>query len=72
MKNPKYHVQIKQDGTSWTSEIVRKVSKTQFAVSKSQEGFATEKEAQTWGETELKSFLNNLSDRNQRRATKRS
>ena len=72
MKNPKYHIQIKQDGNTWTSEIVRKVSKTQSAVSKAQEGFTTEKDALAWGETELESFLNNLSDRNQRKATKRS
>lgn len=72
MKIQKYRVQIKQVGSSWTSEILRKVSKNEAAVSKGQAGFASEQEAQSWGETELKAFLSHLGDRNQRRAEKRS
>ena len=40
----------------------------QQVVSKQQDGFATEADAQAWGETELKSFLHQLEQRNKRRA----
>jgi len=54
------------DGT-WTAEIVRKITSKKTVVSKSQAGFASEAEAQVWAETELKGFLQNQIERNERR-----
>lgn len=62
--NKKYDCRITQEGTSWTAEIIRRVTSKRTTVSKSQDGFATEAEAQAWGEKELKSFLDNLIERN--------
>jgi hypothetical protein len=67
----KYDCRITQEGTSWTAEIIRRVTSKRTAVSKSQDGFATEAEAQVWGEKELKSFLDNLADRNKRDSEQR-
>jgi len=64
--NKKYDYRIAQDGTSWTAEIIRRVTTKKTAVSKTQDGFATEAEAKAWGEKELKSFLENLAERNKR------
>lgn len=64
--NKKYDYRIIQDGTSWSVEIIRRVTTKKTAVSKSQQGFATEAEAKGWAEKELKSFLENLAERNKR------
>lgn len=69
--NKKYDCRVTQEGASWTAEIVRRVTSKRTAVSKSQDGFATEAEAQAWGEKELKSFLDNLADRNKRDSEQR-
>ena len=70
-KGKKYVYRVVQDKTTWTAEIVRRVTAKKTVVSKSQGGFATEHEAQAWGESELKSFSQNLNDRNKLRAKQR-
>lgn len=70
-KGKKYVYRVVQDKTTWTAEIVRRVTAKKTVVSKSQGGFATESEAQAWGESELKSFSQNLNDRNKLRAKQR-
>ena len=70
-KGKKYSYRVVEEGAGWTAQIVRKISVKESAVSKSQDGFASEKEAQAWGETQLKTFLKSLSERNKRRAEKR-
>ena len=67
-KGKKYCYRVLQDDTHWATEIVRRVSARKTVVSKHQGGFATESEAQQWGESELKLFLNNLQERNKRRS----
>lgn len=62
----KFDYRVTQDGTTWSAAIVRRVTARKTAVSKSQSGFATESEAQTWGETELKTFVENLRARNKK------
>jgi len=51
---------------TWTAEITRRVTTKKTTVSKSQDGFATEAEAKSWGEKELVAFLENLTNRNKR------
>ena len=70
-KGKKYDIRIVQDKKGWTAEIIRQVTSTKTMVSKSQKGFATEAEAQAWGENELKAFMQSLAERNKRRAEKR-
>ncbi|MBW1821413.1 MAG: DUF3622 domain-containing protein [Deltaproteobacteria bacterium] len=67
-ENKKYDIQLVRDKNSWTAEITRKITSRKTAVSKRQEGFPTETEAQEWGEKELKSFLESQNARNKRRS----
>jgi len=67
----KYATQIVQDEAVWTANITRRVSRKEVVVSKTQSGFATEAEAQTWADAELKAFVENQSERNKRRNKQR-
>ncbi len=64
----KFDYRIVQDNASWTAEIVRRVTSKKTVVSKRQGDFKSEADAQEWGQKELKSFLQNLSERNKRRS----
>ena len=66
-KGKKYDFNLVLVDGSWTAEIVRKITSKKTVVSKSQAGFASEAEAQVWAETELKGFLQNQIERNERR-----
>jgi len=70
-KGKKYDVRVVQDKKTWTAEIIRHITSKKTVVSKSQGGFDAEANAQAWGEKELKSFLQNLNERNKRRSEKR-
>lgn len=70
-KGKKYDYRVAQDNTGWRAEIIRRVTSKQTVVSKSQGGFATESDAQEWGQKELKAFLQNLVERNKRRSRQR-
>jgi hypothetical protein len=67
-KGKKYEYRLVQDNTSWTVEIVRRITSKKTVISKSQDGFTSESDAQEWGQKELKSFLQNLTERNKRRS----
>ena len=67
----KYAIQIVQNGNEWKADITRRVSRKEVVVSKTQDGFPTEAEAQTWADTELKSFIENQEARNKKRNEKR-
>ncbi|MCF6282324.1 MAG: DUF3622 domain-containing protein [Candidatus Polarisedimenticolaceae bacterium] len=71
-KSKKYDCRVVRDASSWVAEIVRRVTAKESIVSKRQDGFATEAEAEAWGQNELKSFLGGLSERNKRHAKKRA
>lgn len=66
----KYDYRVVQDKTAWVAEITRRATSKKTVVSKKQAGFATEAEAQAWGESELKAFLQSLNERNKRRSKK--
>ena len=63
-KGKKYDFRVKQVDACWTTEIIRKVTSKKTIVSKRQDGFATESEAQEWGQNELKTFLQSLHEKN--------
>lgn len=71
-KNKKYDYRLIQDESGWTAQIVRRITSKGSVVSKSQAGFSTEDEAQLWGQKELESFLENLKQKNQRKAEQRN
>ena len=67
----KYAIKIVQEESVWTADITRRVSRKEVVVSKSQSGFADEKEAQAWADAELKVFVENQGKRNKLRNEKR-
>lgn len=67
-QNKKYDYQVIQDNATWTTKIIRQVTSKKTIVSKRQDGFTTESEAQAWGEEEIKLFLQHLNERNKRRS----
>lgn len=70
-KTKKYSLRTTNTNDEWSAEIVRRVSSSRTVVSKSQAGFASEADAQSWGEKELASFLQNLNERNKRHSEQR-
>lgn len=66
-KGKKYDFNVVQTNDTWTAEIVRQITSKKTVISKSQDGFSSEAEAQAWGETELKGFLQHQIERNKRR-----
>lgn len=71
-KSKKYDYRVVPAKSGWAVEIIRRVTAKESTVSKFKDGFASEVEAQEWGEEALKSFLNSLSERNKRRAVRRA
>ncbi len=67
MAKGKYGYRVKQDGDAWAVEITRKISTRKVGVSKRQDGFSTESEAEEWAKSALVNFLKNLEERNKRR-----
>ncbi len=67
-KGKKYEFRVKQENAGWTAEIIRKVTAKRTIVSKRQKGFLSESEAQEWGESELKTILQSVHERNLQRA----
>ena len=68
----KFSYQITQQYNEWCAEILRQVSYKKTVVSKRQENFKTEGEAQAWAEKELEQFLQQQVERNKRKAEKRT
>ena len=66
----KYGLRVFQVGSTWKTEITRRMTATKTVVSKSQDGFASEEEAKAWGEQALQGFLSKQADRNKRKTEK--
>ncbi|WP_133179786.1 DUF3622 domain-containing protein [Shewanella decolorationis] len=71
-KGKKYDFRVTQAENGWKTEITRRMTSTKTVVSKSHDGFATEAEAQAWGQAELQVFLGTLAERNKRRSEKQA
>ena len=68
----KYHFQVTQDGAVWRAEILRRVTAKTTVITKQKSGFASEAEAQVWGQEEVRVLLknSNAKELNKRRASK--
>ncbi|WP_394129105.1 DUF3622 domain-containing protein [Shewanella maritima] len=71
-QSKKYGVRVSQENDGWKAEITRKMTATKTVVSKSQDGFATEAEANQWGEQTLQGFMSTQKERNDRKAAKQA
>ena len=73
-QSKKYDYRVVQDNDAWTAEITRRVTSRVTVVSKDKGGFATEAEAQAWGQAEVVAFLKktNISESEKRRTKKKS
>ena len=71
-QSKKYDFLIEKEDDTWAAVIIRRVTSRTTVVSKTQTGFATEAEAQTWAQDEVKAFLKktNLGEQEKRRAKK--
>jgi hypothetical protein len=67
----KYSVILEEDENIWTSNVVRRASRKELIVSKTETGFKTEEEAQAWGDKALKEFVEQQGVRNKRHNEKR-
>ena len=70
-KSKKFSYQVLAAEGAWKAEIIRKVSARKTTVTKSQAGFDSEQKAIDWADSELQTFMKQLSERNQRRDQKR-
>lgn len=68
----KYDFRLIQVNDLWTVEITRRASVENTVVSKRQEGFATEAEAQAWGKKEVDAFLVKHKEKDQQRSKERA
>jgi hypothetical protein len=68
----KYQYQVIQEGKTWSTEVLRRVTARVTVVTKRQDGFASEAEAQTWGQETVAALLKktNLGEMQKRRARK--
>lgn len=64
--NKKYTVLLVEDGTTWTAQIARRASARKTIISKSQDGFASQEEAQAWGDEQLVEFAKIAQAKNKR------
>jgi len=71
-ESKKYDYRVVKDNSGWAVDIIRRVTSKKTLVSKRQDGFNSETEAQDWGQKEIKEFLkqHNLNQQQKRRAKK--
>jgi hypothetical protein len=70
-KNKKYSANIETNGNTWTAQITRQITSRKTHVSKEQDGFASEQEAQEWAELQLAEFTKTQDTNNQRHSAQR-
>ena len=70
-KSNKYSALIEAIDNTWRAQIVRQASSRKVVVSKSQDGFSTEAEAQAWAEKHLQEFTRIQQESNKRHSEKR-
>jgi len=71
-QSKKFVFRVAQENGAWTTEINRRVTSRVSVVTTSQVGFATEAEAQAWGQAKVQELLQatNINELNKRRAMK--
>jgi hypothetical protein len=58
-----FNYRLVQNDKSWSAEIIRKMTSKKMVVTMKKDDFASEKEADDWGKSELKSFVKTLNER---------
>ena len=64
MSSKKYQSEILQDGDNWLARITRQVTSRKSIVSKQQDGFKSEAQAQAWVEENLAEFISTQKNAN--------
>lgn len=70
--NKKYSIQVEKVKSSWTANIVRKLSATRASISKSKSKFKTKKEATIWAEEVLAEFTKIQASSNDKKTQQRT
>jgi hypothetical protein len=71
MSSKKYQSEILQEGDHWTARITRQITSRKSLVSKQQEGFTSEAEAQAWVDTNMAEFISTQKSANKRQGGSR-
>lgn len=71
MSSKKYQTEVLEENGKWTARITRKLSSKKSTVSKQQEGFATQAEAETWANDTLATFIDTQKTANNRQGENR-
>lgn len=67
----KYQINVEQNKDTWLAQITRQVTSRKKVVTKQQDDFASEAEAQTWAEQTLAEFIKTQQGSNARRGANR-
>lgn len=59
-QSKKYDFHVMQVGESWSVEIIRRVSTKKTVVSKRENGFSSEQDAEVWGKTQAEALLKEM------------
>lgn len=71
-QSKKFSYHLIQDADSWSVEIIRRVTAKKTVVSKRENGFKSEAEAEKWGKDQVDTFLKNLNLNAQRKRRARN
>lgn len=71
MSSKKYQSEILSNGNTWSARITRQVTSRKSIVSKEQDGFSNEADAQSWVETNLAEFVTTQKTANSRQGSNR-
>ncbi len=71
MSKKKYQSEIRREGNCWTARITRQITSRKSIVSKQQNGFINEMEAQEWASTNLTKFIDTQKNANSRQSVNR-
>lgn len=69
-QSKKYDYAVEYQENGWNAQIKRRVSSKKSVISRQQDGFSSETEAEAWGKEQLAKFLLNQKEKNKRRSAK--
>lgn len=67
----KYDFTIEQNDSEWVAKITRKITSKKTLITKQQDGFTSEEEAQSWAEEALTELSKTLKTSNERHGAQR-
>lgn len=69
-KGKKFEYRLTQNDSGWSADIIRRASSKKFVITKHQDNFSSESDAETWAKSELKVILGNVQAREKQRSAK--